>query len=148
MKLNIGDYRIESDSQQFVVKSKRIIQNSEKEGLNGEEAWTPKAYCVKFDEALRWIPQEALRTNDDIVVIKDKLDRIQADIKAITLMPVIFVKADNEIIIKKDIYESLMRDSNKLDALECGGVDNWSGYGYAMKEYFKNEEEKEGTDNE
>jgi len=148
MKIIIEDYKIESDSQQFVVKSKRIIQNSEKEGLNGEEAWTPKAYCVKFDEALRWIPQETLRTNDDIVVIKDKLDRIQADIKAITLMPVIFVKADNEITIKKDIYESLMRDSNKLDALECGGVDNWSGYDDAMQEYFNNKEEKEGADNE
>lgn len=96
MELTIGDFKIESDSQQFVVKSKRIIQNSDKEEKNGEEAWTPKAYCVKFDEALRWIPQEVLRTNNDIIIIKDKLDRIQADIKALEYLPIIVANVKDE----------------------------------------------------
>ena len=30
-------------------------------------------------------------------------------------------------------YESLQKDAEKLQALEQAGVDNWSGYDYAME---------------
>jgi len=36
------------------------------------------------------------------------------------------------ITIEKDYYDSLVEDSKKLGCLESAGVDNWSGYGYAM----------------
>lgn len=35
-------------------------------------------------------------------------------------------------------YEELQRRSRILEALEHGGVDNWSGYSYSIKEYEKN----------
>lgn len=36
------------------------------------------------------------------------------------------------VSISERFYESLREDSAKLSALECAGVDNWSGYDYAM----------------
>ena len=32
---------------------------------------------------------------------------------------------------------SLLEDSNKLRALENGGVDNWSWYGDSIRDYFE-----------
>ena len=32
------------------------------------------------------------------------------------------------IIIPKNEFASLLRDSDKLNRLECGGVDNWDWY--------------------
>lgn len=37
------------------------------------------------------------------------------------------------VTISKEKYEELLEDSQKLNALECAGVDNWEGYGYAME---------------
>lgn len=43
--------------------------------------------------------------------------------------------APGEIVITKKEHESLLDDANKLQSLECAGVDNWSGYDDAMKIY-------------
>ena len=32
------------------------------------------------------------------------------------------------VIIPKNVLVSLLRDSDKLNRLECGGVDNWDRY--------------------
>lgn len=32
------------------------------------------------------------------------------------------------VIIPKNVLASLLRDSDKLNRLECGGVDNWDWY--------------------
>lgn len=32
------------------------------------------------------------------------------------------------VIIPKNVLASLLRDSDKLSRLECGGVDNWDWY--------------------
>ena len=37
-----------------------------------------------------------------------------------------------QVTISKKEYEQLLEDQAKLQALEAGGVDNWSGYDYAM----------------
>jgi hypothetical protein len=37
------------------------------------------------------------------------------------------------VTIAKDEYESLLKDSSKLSALEAWGVDNWCGYEEAMR---------------
>ena len=37
------------------------------------------------------------------------------------------------VIIPKNVLVSLLRDSDKLHRLECGGVDNWEWYGEALK---------------
>lgn len=38
-----------------------------------------------------------------------------------------------DIIIRKDELIELLRKSDKLDSLEAWGVDNWEGYGDALK---------------
>ena len=41
---------------------------------------------------------------------------------------------NNAISVNKDTLLQLIRDSEKLAALEAEGVDNWEGYSLAMKE--------------
>lgn len=41
-------------------------------------------------------------------------------------------KTPETVIISLAEYEALVRASDKLDALEEYGVDNWHGYGEAM----------------
>lgn len=98
MKINIGDYQITSDNLQFIVSRKNIVKEGvfTKEENIGKETWKPIAYCGKFEEVLRFVPNDVLKTNDDIVIIKDKLDQIKADIKQIKEYPVIVVKAEKE----------------------------------------------------
>jgi len=45
------------------------------------------------------------------------------------------------VTIPKALYESLLEAKNKLDALEMAGVDNWTGYDYAMELMAEVEEE-------
>lgn len=44
------------------------------------------------------------------------------------------------VIITEETYKMLTRDYLKLQALECGGVDNWEWYGEALDEYLKEAE--------
>ena len=48
------------------------------------------------------------------------------------------------VTISEDIYRRLLRSADKLKCLEAGGVDNWSGYTYALEEYgyFDRDEEE------
>lgn len=45
------------------------------------------------------------------------------------------------VTIPKSEYESLLRESRKLRALENAGVDNWEWYGDAMSELYDDEDE-------
>ena len=105
MKINIGDYSIASDNLQFIVSKKSIIQESRltKAENVGNETIKPIAYCTKFDEALKFVPQDVLRSNDDINIIMDKLNQIHEDIKQIKEYPVIVVKSEKE---EKEIEEN------------------------------------------
>ena len=38
------------------------------------------------------------------------------------------------VIIPKNEFASLLRDSDKLHRLECGGVDNWEWYSEALND--------------
>jgi hypothetical protein len=40
---------------------------------------------------------------------------------------------EETITISKKEYESLLKDSKKLSALEAAGVNNWDGYDYAIE---------------
>lgn len=88
MKINIGDYLIETDERQFIVKAKKIVEESRltKEENIGKEYWQAIAYCTTLDSALKFIPQQVLRSNEDILVIKEKLKQIDEDIKAIEMI--------------------------------------------------------------
>jgi len=43
--------------------------------------------------------------------------------------------------ISEDRLKELLKAESQLRALEAGGVDNWIGYGEAMREYLKQEKE-------
>ena len=104
MKINIGNYQITSDSLQFIVNKIGIVQEGIKTKAEniGNETLKPIAYCGKFGEAIRYIPQDILKTNEDINIIMDKLNAIQSDIQALTEYPVIFIKEEPKVIIVSD----------------------------------------------
>lgn len=77
MKLKIGDYYIETDERQFKVKSYLGVDK------DGADKYKTIAYCTSLNSALKFIPQQAIRENDDINVIIDKLKQIEADIKVV-----------------------------------------------------------------
>ncbi|MDV3426708.1 MAG: hypothetical protein LIR50_05895 [Bacillota bacterium] len=93
MKLLIGEYLIESDNLQFVVKEKRIAQDGKNKG---EEYWTNPKYMVKFCDVLKYVTDQVLRTNDDMSVILDKLELINESIKTLQRYPVIYIKTEKE----------------------------------------------------
>lgn len=94
---------------QFIVKSKRIIQEGRltKAENVGNEIWVAVAYPTTFESALKFIPQECLRDNSGISVIKEKLEQIQADIKAIKELPIIECKEKSKIDIEELAEEGL-----------------------------------------
>jgi hypothetical protein len=49
---------------------------------------------------------------------------------------------EETVTISKKEYEELVKDSEKLSALEAAGVDNWQGYDNAM-EMMKDMEDME-----
>lgn len=85
MKINIGEYQIVTDTLQFIVNKKSIIKESrftKAENL-GKEVYKTIAYATSFQSALKFIPQDVLKCNNDILVIKEKLEQIDEIIKAI-----------------------------------------------------------------
>lgn len=44
------------------------------------------------------------------------------------------------ISIPKKKYDELLKNSEILEALYAGGVDNWEWYGESLKEIFKEED--------
>lgn len=85
MKIKIGDYQITTDERQFVVSKKSIIQEGKftKAENVGKEIWRDIAYCTNLNSALKFLPQQAIRDNDDILVINEKLKQIESDIKSL-----------------------------------------------------------------
>lgn len=45
-------------------------------------------------------------------------------------------------------YKELIKDQNKLNALEIGGVDNWEWYGESLSAagFFDDEDEEDGSE--
>lgn len=85
MNLNIGDYLIETDERQYTVKIKKVVEegiNTKEENI-GKEYWQPIGYFGTLKSALKMIPQQAIKSNDDISIIMDKLSEIERDIKAV-----------------------------------------------------------------
>ncbi len=50
------------------------------------------------------------------------------------------------VTIPKEEYESLLKDSDFLSALEAFGVDNWDGYHDAYLEVYGDEDEEDVCD--
>jgi hypothetical protein len=99
MKLQVGEFLIESDSLQFVVKERRIAQ----EGKNkGEEYYTNPKYIVRFVDVIKYITDQILRTNDDMNEILNKLKQINLSISALERYPIIYIKPEREENIESE----------------------------------------------
>lgn len=87
MNINIGDYRIESDSICFILKAKRIVKETKKtkEENIGEERWVAIGYYTNIDKVLEAIPRQVLLDNDDLKEIIRKLNTISIKIGGIKL---------------------------------------------------------------
>lgn len=46
---------------------------------------------------------------------------------------------EEKVTISKEEYEDLLEDQRLLMSLENAGVDNWTGYSYAMEEFHEGE---------
>lgn len=105
MKINIGDYLIETDERQFIVKAKKVVEESRftKEENIGKEYYQPIAYCTTFNSALKFVSQQALRSNNEISIIMDKLKKIEADIEALPKP----IKIEIEKIVTKKEDENI-----------------------------------------
>jgi hypothetical protein len=75
MKIKIGDYFIETDERQYKVK-KYIGKDKDDKDL-----YKTLAYCTTLSGALKFIPEQVIRENEDINIIKDKLTQIEQEIK-------------------------------------------------------------------
>lgn len=141
MKINIADYLIETDERQFVVKINKTVTDKESKNY-GQPYVQNLAYCTTFNSALKFIPQQVLRSNNKISIIMDKLKQIEVDIDSLP-KPIkievekIVVKKEkveeDSITISKEEYEQLLGKEKLLDCLEAAGVDNWGGWDDAME---------------
>ena len=77
MKIKLGDYFIETDERQYKVKK---YLGKDKDGE--KDLYKTLAYCTTLAGALKFMPEQVIRDNEDINIIKDKLTQIEQEIKA------------------------------------------------------------------
>ena len=75
MKIKLDDYFIESDERQYKVRTKAGVDKK------GNDIFKTLAYCTTLYGALKFIPEQVIRNNEDINIIKDKLTQIEQEIK-------------------------------------------------------------------
>lgn len=85
MEINIGDYRLVSNENNFIVQKKKITQAGKltKPENVGKESWVDDGYFSNFNSALKYLPNRVLLDNEDLSIIKTKLDEINISIKEI-----------------------------------------------------------------
>lgn len=82
MDIKVGDYKIISDERQFIVRITKKVTDKESKNY-GETYEQNLAYVTTLEGALKFIPEQTIRSNDDIQTILKKLDKINEDIKKI-----------------------------------------------------------------
>lgn len=100
MEIKLGDYFIETDERQFKVKK---YLGKDKDGE--KDLYKTYAYCTTLSTALKFIPQQEIRDNDDISVALDRLTQIERDIEDIDK----YIKENENY---KERYEELDRYIN------------------------------------
>ncbi|WP_270501746.1 hypothetical protein [Clostridium butyricum] len=134
MDIKIGDYQIVSDERQFVVKATKKVTDEKSENY-GKDYMQNIAYCTSLDSALKFVPHQVLKSNNEISIIVDKLKQIEADIKVLPKHIKIAKEIDkSKVLIDEAEYEELKERDNILSRLEGAGVDNWEGYSYAFED--------------
>ncbi|KEI81173.1 hypothetical protein [Clostridium botulinum] len=86
MVLQFQDYRVKTDSRQFVVQKRKVVQAgrfTKKENI-GKEYWEDEAYCTSLNFALKLLRKKVLLDNDDLKVIVNKLNQLESKIDEFT----------------------------------------------------------------
>lgn len=86
MKLDLGDYKIESDTLNFVLKERRYVeQRGEDKKPNGVliERFVDVGYFSSIGQVLNHIPTRIALMNDDIEVINSKIVALNETIKSL-----------------------------------------------------------------
>jgi hypothetical protein len=130
----------ESEYKLLILKGGRVLSDDDNivtsfgdSGENEDEyklAETIRDDIYKLSQTLITLEKERLKNKEDIKY-KLELDRKRKEEKA--LFNQLQKNMDETITITKKEYDSLIEDSETLSALESAGVDNWSGYDYAME---------------
>lgn len=83
MKLEFTGYKIITDDKQFIVQKKRIVEAGRltKAENIGKEHFQDVAYYTSFDSALQFLARSIVLDNDDLLVIKEKLNLLESEIK-------------------------------------------------------------------
>ena len=78
MRATIGKFIIESDSRQYVVYERCIVnvETATKEENIGKEYNKPIGYFNHLEEAYKFIGERTVKTNDDVEIILNKLQEI------------------------------------------------------------------------
>lgn len=86
MILQFKDYMVKTDSRQFIVQKKKIVQPGPltKEENIGKEYWEDEAYCSTLNSALKLLRKKVLLDNHDLKVIIGKLNELESKIDEFT----------------------------------------------------------------
>lgn len=86
MILEFENYRVKTDTRQFVVQKRKIVQAGRltKEENIGKEYWEDEAYCTTLNFALKLLRKKVLLDNHDLKVIIDKLNELESKIDEFT----------------------------------------------------------------
>ena len=78
MKVTIGKFIIETDSRQYVIYERCIVnvETATKEENIGKEYNKPIGYFNHLEEAYKFIGERTVKTNDDVEIILNKLQEI------------------------------------------------------------------------
>lgn len=75
MKIKLDKYLIITDERQYKVKSKIGVNE------NNEDIYKNIGYFTTLEKALKFIPEQIIRDNDDITLIMDKLTELKISIE-------------------------------------------------------------------
>lgn len=75
MKINLGKYSIVTDERQYKVKSEVGVAE------DGTPITKNLGYFTTLEKALKFIPEQIVRENDDLMEISNKLDLLKGYIE-------------------------------------------------------------------
>lgn len=76
MYMEFDNYKLRTDERQFIISKKRIVKAGHftKEENIGKPVWEDIKYYTDVKFAFKFLGNSVLLDNDDITVIKEKLD--------------------------------------------------------------------------
>lgn len=89
MNFDLGEYRIKKDERQFIIQSKRIVEEGKrtKEENIGKEVYKNLAYYTTFKGAVKYLSNRIILDNNDINTVINKLNSLEKKIESLNNEP-------------------------------------------------------------